>query len=179
VHWRCSYATALNIEVDAQRRRFGRRESDCALQTLIEDRAAKPERVQVILLRWHSSGIEVRLGLPVGLSLPAEPASSMPRWMARGKGGLHASLPREALEKKESISHGRGAWQIFNRRVRALSQLKQAKIMFTGCCLGSVCVYYCSTYYKVVRVGGGGWWRTCATRYDEPRPVRTSLPITH
>jgi hypothetical protein len=26
-----------------------------------------------------------------------------------------------------------------------------------------VCVYYCSTYYKAVRVGGGGQWRTCAT----------------
>jgi hypothetical protein len=39
-----------------------------------------------------------------------------------------------------------------------------------------VCVYYCSTYYKAVRVGGGGWWRTCATRDDEPRPVWTSQP---
>jgi len=26
-----------------------------------------------------------------------------------------------------------------------------------------VCVYYCSTYYKAVREGGGGGWRTCAT----------------
>ncbi len=35
-----------------------------------------------------------------------------------------------------------------------------------------VCVfYYCRTYYKAVRVGGGGEWRTCATRDDEPRPV--------
>jgi hypothetical protein len=45
-----------------------------------------------------------------------------------------------------------------------------------------VCVHYCSTYYKAVRVGGlwgdsgGHWW--CATRDDEPRPVWTSLPIT-
>jgi len=46
--------------------------------------------------------------------------------------------------------------------------------------LGCVCVlYYCRTYYKAVRVGGGGDWRTCATRDDEPRPVWTSLPITH
>jgi hypothetical protein len=44
----------------------------------------------------------------------------------------------------------------------------------------SGCVYYCSTYYKAVRVGGGGeQWRTCATRDYEPRPVWTSLPITH
>ena len=44
-----------------------------------------------------------------------------------------------------------------------------------------VCVYYCSTYYKAVRggVGGGGEWRTCATRDDEPKPVRTSVPIAH
>jgi hypothetical protein len=27
--------------------------------------------------------------------------------------------------------------------------------------------------------GGGGQWRTCATRDYEPRPVWTSLPITH
>ena len=63
----CDHATTLNIEVDPQRLRFGRRESDFALQILVEGRAAKPERVRVVLLRWHSSGIEVRLGLPVGL----------------------------------------------------------------------------------------------------------------
>jgi hypothetical protein len=46
----------------------------------------------------------------------------------------------------------------------------------------SLCVYvfyYCRTYYKAVRVGGGGEWRTCAMRDDEPRPVWMSLPITH
>ncbi len=43
-----------------------------------------------------------------------------------------------------------------------------------------VCVfYYCRTYYKAVRVGGGGEWRTCAMRDDEPRLVWSSLPITH
>ena len=43
-----------------------------------------------------------------------------------------------------------------------------------------VCVfYYCRTYYKAVRVGGGGEWRTGAMRDDEPRPVWMSLPITH
>jgi hypothetical protein len=31
--------------------------------------------------------------------------------------------------------------------------------------------YYCRTYYKAVRVGGGGEWRTGAMRDDEPRPV--------
>jgi hypothetical protein len=44
----------------------------------------------------------------------------------------------------------------------------------------TVCVfYYCRTYDKVVRVGGGGEWRTCAMRDDEPRPVWMSLLITH
>jgi hypothetical protein len=43
-----------------------------------------------------------------------------------------------------------------------------------------VCVfYYCRTYYKAVRVGGGGEWRTCVMRDDEPRPVWMSLLITH
>jgi len=28
--------------------------------------------------------------------------------------------------------------------------------------------YYCRTYYKAVRVGGGGEWRTCVMRDDEP-----------
>ena len=45
--------------------------------------------------------------------------------------------------------------------------------------MNSACVYYCSTFDKAVRVGGGGEWRTCATRDDEPRPVWTRLPITH
>ena len=61
------YATALNIEVDPQRRCFGRRESDFALQGLVECRALEMERVRLAALRWHSSGSEVRLGLPVGL----------------------------------------------------------------------------------------------------------------
>jgi hypothetical protein len=32
---------------------------------------------------------------------------------------------------------------------------------------------------KMFTWGGGGYGRTCATRDDEPRPVWTSLPITH
>jgi hypothetical protein len=36
VHWGCYYATVLNIEVDPQRRCFGRRESDFGLQELVE-----------------------------------------------------------------------------------------------------------------------------------------------
>ena len=67
MHWGCYYATALDIEVDPQRRRFGCRESDFALQRLVECRALETKRVRVVALRWHSSGSEVRLGLPVGL----------------------------------------------------------------------------------------------------------------
>ena len=35
----------------------------------------------------------------------------------------------------------------------------------------SVCVYYCSTYYKAVRESSEGKWRTCATKDYEPRPM--------
>jgi hypothetical protein len=66
-----NYATFLNIKVDPQRRRFGRRESDFALQALIEGRAAKPERVQVFLLRWHSSGGAKALGAAAGEDVSA------------------------------------------------------------------------------------------------------------
>ena len=65
--WGCEYATALDIEVDPQRRRFGRRESDFALQRVVNGRALETERVRLVALRWHSSGSEVRLGLPAGL----------------------------------------------------------------------------------------------------------------
>jgi len=42
-----------------------------------------------------------------------------------------------------------------------------------------VCVYYCRTCYKAVRGGGGGEWRTCAMRDDEPRPGWMSPLITN
>ena len=58
-------------------------------------------------------------------------------------------------------------------------------LQYIQACLGGyrkqkLCVfYYCRTYYKAVRVGGGGEWRTCAMRDDDPSPVWMSLPITH
>jgi hypothetical protein len=55
------------LEVDPQRRRFVLRESDFALQLLVECRAIETKRVRVVTLRRHSTGSEVRLGLPVGL----------------------------------------------------------------------------------------------------------------
>ncbi len=42
-------------------------------------------------------------------------------------------------------------------------------------CMQCVCFYYCSTYYKAVREGGGGEWRTCATRDYEPRQMPHAL----
>ena len=63
VHWGCDYATALDIEVHLQRCRFGRRESDFALERLVECRAFVPDESDW----WHARGSEVRLCLPVGL----------------------------------------------------------------------------------------------------------------
>jgi len=48
------------------------------------------------------------------------------------------------------------------------------KMVFRG-----VCVYYCRTYYKAVRGGGGGEWTTCAMIDDEPRPVWMSPLIAN
>jgi hypothetical protein len=46
---------------------------------------------------------------------------------------------------------------------------------------GLVCVFITAgpSTKLFTRGGGGGYGRTCATRDDEPRPVWTSLPITH
>jgi len=68
MHWGCDCATALNIEVDPQRRRFGRRESDFTLQALIEGRAAK--RNMSALLRCD--------GIPVAVT-----CASVSRWACR------------------------------------------------------------------------------------------------
>jgi hypothetical protein len=43
VHWGGYYATSLDIQVDPQRRRFGCRESDFALQRLVECPEEKEE----------------------------------------------------------------------------------------------------------------------------------------
>ena len=51
VHWGCYYATALAIEFDPQGRCFGCRESDFALQRLVECRALETTRVRVVALR--------------------------------------------------------------------------------------------------------------------------------
>jgi hypothetical protein len=43
VHWSGYDTTALDIEVDPQRCRFGSRKSDFALQALVECRALEPK----------------------------------------------------------------------------------------------------------------------------------------
>ena len=51
VHWGCYYATALDIEVDPQRCCLGSRQSDFALQAVVECRALEPECFRVDVLR--------------------------------------------------------------------------------------------------------------------------------
>ena len=51
VHWGCCYATALDIEVDPQRCCFGSRQSDFALQAVVECRALESECFRVVGLR--------------------------------------------------------------------------------------------------------------------------------
>jgi len=68
VQGRCDYTTALDIQVDPQRRCCCRNESDFALQAHVECRAFESECVvRLVLLRRQSSGFEVRRGLAVGL----------------------------------------------------------------------------------------------------------------
>jgi hypothetical protein len=42
-----------------------------------------------------------------------------------------------------------------------------------------VCVLLLQDLLQSCSRGGGGEWRTCAVRDDEPRPVWMRLPITH
>ena len=59
-------AAAVDVEIDPQCCRFGRSQTNFALQGIVERRAAVAKRIAV-LLRWQSEGGEVRRGLPVGL----------------------------------------------------------------------------------------------------------------
>jgi hypothetical protein len=51
VPWGCYYATALDIDVDRQRRCLGCRESDFALHRLVECSVFETERVRLDALR--------------------------------------------------------------------------------------------------------------------------------
>jgi len=107
---------------------------------------------------------------------------------------LRVSLSRLSSESGEILRHvkcysAKGEWgsrkargdaeSVRGRRPRPPDET-QGRLKGNSAGDPRVCVlYYCRTYYKAVRVGGGGEWRTCAMRDDEPRPVWTSLPITH
>ncbi len=52
MHWGCYYDTTLDIEVDPSCRRFGCRESEFALQRLVECRTLETERVRLVALRF-------------------------------------------------------------------------------------------------------------------------------
>jgi hypothetical protein len=52
VIWECDDAIAGKIEVDPQRHRFGGRESDFALQRLVECRALETEQVR-LAFQWQ------------------------------------------------------------------------------------------------------------------------------
>jgi hypothetical protein len=64
---------------------------------------------------------------------------------------------------------GRGpkswSWTI-KGRARVLYGMELCSVRYGTVC---VCVYYWRTYYKAVRGGGGGEWRTCATRLGDLR----------
>jgi len=62
-------AAAVDVEIDPQSCRFRRSQTHCALQAIVERRAAVAKRIAV-LLRWHSDGGEVRRGLSTGLGGP-------------------------------------------------------------------------------------------------------------
>ena len=59
--------THPSMMVADQRRCFGCRKSDFALQALIEGHTTETKHVLVVLLQLHSSVSEVCLDLPVGL----------------------------------------------------------------------------------------------------------------
>ena len=55
--------------------------------------------------------------------------------------------------------------------------LANAEGALYGVRYGTVCFYYCRPITKLFT--GGGEWRTCAMRDDEPRPVWMSLLAHH
>ena len=59
-------ATAIDTEIDPQGRRFSRRQTDLALQSIVECCAAITKRVAVLLRLYSDSG-EVHLGLTMSL----------------------------------------------------------------------------------------------------------------
>ena len=59
-------AAVIDVEIDSHGRRFRRRQTNFALQTIVKCRAAIAKRVAV-LLRWYSDSGAVRVGVTMGL----------------------------------------------------------------------------------------------------------------
>ena len=85
-------------------------------------------------------------------------------WQHRSRPGFRG-LPLRAVRQMCEAHWAREACVAPDVRL-SLRLLRDVVCVF----ITVVCVYYCSTYYKAVREGGGEW-RTCATRDYEPRPV--------
>ena len=104
-------------------------------------------------------------------------------------------LPRKNAAKAKAKAHGvrqkggRGSqyeregsyWTQTRPQTPARRSYSGLKILGTlpahaGMC---VCVLLLQDLLQSCSSGGGGEWRTCAMRDDEPRPVWMSLPITH
>jgi len=90
-------------------------------------------------------------------------------------------LGRPEFNCRESVTSWANVSSFWASTLSALSKhtvnCTDIEMLRLRTCATEVCVYYCSTNYKAVRVVVGGKAGTCATRDDEPRPVWTSLPI--
>ena len=100
---RSDNATSVDVEIDPHCRRLGRSQTDFALQSIVECRAAKAKRVAV-LLRWS------RPGHGLGPTRLFEFANSM-------KGAAAGGLPRDAAVEDAGNRHGKPQNAAAARRV--------------------------------------------------------------
>ena len=88
--------------------------SPTLLQRLEECRALEMERVRLVALRWHASGSEVRLGLPVGLYSSSLPCTSR---------ALPPPLPSTAIyheaRKEKAVGEGNGPLATISLHINA------------------------------------------------------------
>ena len=95
----------------------------------------------------------------------------------RGIGALVARLFRlfagEAPPRPGPQTPERHKWRVSPPASEVLVKVSLAHSLI------DVCVLLLQDLLQSCSRGGGREWRTCATRVDEPRPVWTSLPITH
>jgi hypothetical protein len=63
--------------------------------------------------------------------------------------------------------------------IHSVGSVMYQTFLSSSVCLLCVCLLLQDLVQSCLHGGGGGYGRTCATRDDEPRPVWTSLPITH